>query len=61
MDLMAGVKDPIKCEFDNDTTSVKSEDSVTSFQASPITPSIEQKEQSAEPQKTVDRRSIDVL
>ena len=56
MDLMAGVKDPIKCEFDNDTTSVKSEDSVTSLKASPITPSTEHKEQSAEPPKTDDRR-----
>ena len=57
MDLMASVKDPIKCEFDNDTASVKSEDSVTSFQASPITLSTEQKERSAEPPKTDDRRS----
>ena len=57
MDLMAGVKDPIKCEFDNDTVSVKSEDSVTSFQASPITLSTEQKERSVEPLKTDDRSS----
>ena len=42
MDLMAGVKDPIKCEFDKDTASVKSEDSVKSFQASPSTEQIEQ-------------------
>ena len=61
MDIMAGVKDPIKCEFDNDTASVKSEDSVTSFQASPITLSTGQKERPAEPPKTDDRSSSPIV